>query len=165
MTETPGTTLARLDRSAFGIVYGAITVLAILLAAGAHPGPPFEMAAVLFGSVLSITLAKAFAELLAHALDTGERITRFAWGKAWRHSSPTLAVANLPALLFCAAGLDWIGPDRALVLSQGLCVALLALLGARVGWVLDGKAGPAILGAVFAGGVGLALAILKYVIH
>jgi len=162
MTETPGTTLARLDRSAFGIVFGAITVLAILLAAGAHPGPPFEMAAALFGSVLAITLAQALAELLAHALDTGEGITRSAWGKAWRHSGPTLAVANLPARLFCAAGLDWIGPHRALVLSQGLCVALP---GARVGRVLDGKAGPAVLGAVFAGGVGLALAILKYVIH
>ena len=66
----------RFDRAAFGIIYGAITVLSILIAAGHHPQPPFETAAVLFGSVLAITLAKAFAEMMAHALETGERITR-----------------------------------------------------------------------------------------
>jgi hypothetical protein len=55
----------RLDRAAFGLIYMAIMVLSILIAAGHHPQPPFETAAVLFGSVLAITLAKAFAELMA----------------------------------------------------------------------------------------------------
>ncbi len=163
--HTAATGWQRLDRAAFGIIYGAIMVLSILIAAGHHPQPPFETAAVLFGSVFAITLAKAFAELMAHALDTGERMTRDAWKNAWRHSSPTLAVANLPTLFFIFAGLGWISADLASTLSQIVAVLLLAVLGVRVGWVIDGKLLPAILGGLFSGSVGLGLAILKHLIH
>ena len=110
-------------------------------------------------------LAKAFAELMAHALDTGERLTRGAWRKAWRHSAPTLAVANLPTLFFVLAGFGWISAELASMLSQVVAVLLLAVLGVRVGWVIDGKLLPAILGGIFSGSVGLGLAILKHLIH
>ena len=168
MTEPAITTQRgwqRIDKAAFGIIYGAIMVLSILLAQGGHPAPPLETAVVLFGSVLAITLAKAFAEFLAHALDTKARLTRTSWQAAWRHSTPTLAVANLPTALFLAAWQGWIVAETALLWSQVLCVILLAGLGARAGWVLDRRMGPAILGAVFAGGIGVLLAIVKHVIH
>lgn len=165
MAEREATGWQRLDRAAFGIIYGAIMVLSILMAAGDHPEAPFKTAAVLFGSVLAVTLAKAFAELMAHALDTGERITRTAWRAAWRHSSPTLAMANLPTLFFVAAAAGWMTARFAVGLSQGVCVGLLALLGARVGWVIEGRMLPAVLGALFTGGIGLALAVMKYTIH
>jgi hypothetical protein len=42
---------------------------------------------------------------------------------------------------------------------------LLAVLGVRVGWVVDGKLLPAILGGIFSGSVGLGLAIFKHLIH
>jgi len=44
-------------------------------------------------------------------------------------------------------------------------VAVLAVLGARAGWVLDRRVGSAILGAIFVGGIGVLLSIVKYVIH
>lgn len=162
---TKGGFLSRMDKAAFGIIYGAVMVLSILLAQGSHPTPPLETAVVLFGSVLAITLAKAFAELLSHALDTRQRMTRGSWRNAWQHSTPTLAVANVPTALFLAASQNWIGADAALLLSQVLCVTLLAVLGGRAGWVLDGRLFPAILGAFFAGGIGLLLSIVKHVIH
>lgn len=155
----------RLDKAAFGIIYGAVMVLSILLAQGSHPTPPLETAVVLFGSVLAITLAKAFAEFLGHALEARERITRHSWRAAWCHSTPTLAVANVPTALFLVAWPGWIDPQTALVASQGLCVALLAALGARAGWVLDRRVLPAILGAVFVGGIGVFLSVMKHVIH
>ncbi|SDZ45106.1 hypothetical protein SAMN05444004_1159 [Jannaschia faecimaris] len=154
-----------LDKAAFGIIYGSIMVLSILLAQGGHPAPPLETAVVLFGSVLAITLAKAFAEFLGHALEARKRMTRYSWRAAWHHSTPTLAVANVPTALFLVAWMGWFAPQTALIVSQVLCVALLALLGARAGWVLDHRAIPAILGALFVGGVGLLLSIVKYVIH
>lgn len=165
MAEEAARGWQRIDRAAFGLVYGAITVLGILLAIGAHPGAPFETAAILFGSVLAVTLAKAFAELMSHALDTGERLTGAAWRSAWVHSSPTLAAANLPALLFVGAGAGLFSVGTAVVLSQWVAVGLLFLVGLRVGWVLDRRPLPAVLGGLFAGGVGLALALLKYLIH
>ncbi len=81
--EENATGWQRLDKAAFGIIYGAVMVLSILMAAGDHPGSPVKTAVVLFGSVLAITLAKAFAELVAHALNSGERVTRHAWRAAW----------------------------------------------------------------------------------
>lgn len=155
----------RLDKAAFGIIYGAVMVLSILLAQGGHPAPPFETAVVLFGSVLAMTLAKAFAEFLGHALDVQERLTRHSWHAAWSHSTPTLAVANVPTALFLAAWLGWVDAQTALAASQVLCVAVLALLGARAGWVLDRRVVPAILGALFVGGIGGLLSVVKYVIH
>ena len=53
----------------------------------------------------------------------------------------------------------------ALVLSQVVCAVLLAVLGGRAGWVLDRCVGSAILGALFVGGVGGLLSIVKYFIH
>ncbi|WP_400088335.1 hypothetical protein [Yoonia sp. R78084] len=164
-TSQQGSGLQRLDKAAFGLIYGAIMVLSILLAAGDHPDTPIKTAVVLFGSVLAITLAKAFAELMANALQTKERVTRIAWHAAWHHSSPTLAVANVPTLFFLAASVGWLSAQTAVFLSQGLCVALLMILGLRVGWVIDGRVMPAVLGGVFAGSAGLALAVLKLVIH
>ncbi|MEC3861236.1 hypothetical protein VK792_08070 [Mesobacterium sp. TK19101] len=165
MSAAKATGWQRFDKAAFGIVYGAITVLSILLATAAHPEAPFETAAVLFGSVLAITLAKTFAEFLGHALEAGQRLTRSGWQAAWRHSTPTLAAANLPTALFVAAGLGWMQPESALLSSQAVCIALLATTGARIGWVLDRSVMNALLGALFAGGIGLALAILKHLIH
>jgi len=162
-TATPGWT--RIDRSAFGLVYGAITVLSLLMAMGDHPEAPYRTAAILFGSVLAVTLAKAFAELLAHALETGDRVTRAGWRVAWQHSLPTLTVVNLPTLLFVASGLGWIPVGIAGQLAQATCIIVLMAVGERVGWVIDGRAMPAVAGALFAGGVGLALALVKYVIH
>lgn len=155
----------RIDRSAFGLVYGAITVLSLLMAMGDHPEAPYETAAILFGSVLAVTLAKAFAELLAHAVETGERLTRSAWRSAWRHSAPTLAVVNLPTLMFVAAGLGWIAAETAGFLAQVVCLVVLLAVGGRVGWVIDRRPLPALFGALFAGGIGLALALVKYIIH
>lgn len=155
----------RLDIAAFSIIYGAVMVLSILLAQSNNPAQSPETAMVLFGSVSAITLAKAFAEFLGHALETRQPMTRHSWRAAWHHSTPTLAVANMPTALFLAAWIGWIGSHTALVASQVLCVALLALLGARASWVLDRRVFLALLGALFAGGIGALLLLLKYVIH
>lgn len=58
----------RLDRAAFGLVHGTITVPSLLTAMGDRPEIPFETASILFGSILAVTLAKA-----------GGRMTRAHW--------------------------------------------------------------------------------------
>lgn len=115
--------------------------------------------------MLAITPANAFAEFLGHALETKRPMTRQSWRSAWIHNTPTLAAANVPTALFLAAWLGWIVPQTAFFASQAFCVALLALLGARAGWVLDHRVVSAILGALFVGGVRILLSVLKFVIH
>ncbi len=156
----------RLEKAAFGFIYGAIMVLSLLMALGDTPEAPFEPALVLFGSVLAVTLAKAFSELLSHGIETGERIlTSKAFGTAWRHSHPTLTVANVPTVLFLAAGLGVLSMQTATMLSQAFCIVILIVLGGWVGWVIRHNWWLPIGGALFAGCVGLALAALKYAIH
>ncbi len=143
----------RFDKAAFGLIYGAFLVLSILMTSSGDGGSPFRTAAVLFGSVLAISLAKAFGEFLGNALDCGRHLTRSAWRATLQHSSPTLAAANLPTLLFVAAGAGWMPTELATSLSQAVCVAILMAIGGRLGWVIDRRIGMVVLGSFFAGGV------------
>jgi len=155
----------RLDSAAFGIIYGSVTVLALLMAMGSHPGSALTSAAALFGSILGIALAKAFAEVMSDAIEARARISRQAFARSWAHAQTTLIAANLPTLFFIAAAAGLGTTGSAIALSQVYCIGLLMLVGGRVGWRLDTSWLSAVLGALFAGGVGLALALLKHVIH
>ena len=153
-------------RASFGLIYGAILVLSLLMAMDAGRDGPFEAASVLFGSVLAVTLAKIFAEVLSHGMETGERIlTRRAFGAAWSHSHSTLLVANVPTAIFVVAGFGWLDVATATAIAQVFCVSVLVLLGARVGWVINHSWWLPIAGALFAGSVGVGLAAMKYAIH
>ncbi|SEB07582.1 hypothetical protein SAMN05444370_1556 [Rubrimonas cliftonensis] len=153
-------------RASFGLIYGSILVLSLLMAMDEARDGPFEAAIVLFGSVLAVTLAKIFAEILSHGMETGERIlTRKAIGTAWQHSHSTLLVANVPTAIFIVAGLGWLSVPTATGLSQLFCISVLVALGARVGWVIDHSWWLPIAGALFSGSVGVGLAAMKHAIH
>ena len=153
-------------RASFGLIYGSILVLSLLMAMDEVRDGPFEAALVLFGSVLAVTLAKIFAEVLAHAMETGERLlTRKALGTAWQHSHPTLLVANVPTAIFILAWSGWLSVETATALSQLFCVLVLVALGARVGWVIKHSWWLPIAGALFSGSVGVGLAAMKHAIH
>lgn len=77
------------DAMAFGLIYGSVTVLSLLMALGTHPESPLTSSTVLLGSVLAISLAKAFAEQMSNAIDNGERITRSSVAKSWHHTRDT----------------------------------------------------------------------------
>jgi hypothetical protein len=156
---------ARVDASAFGMIYGSVTVLGLLMAMEAHPASPLTAAVVLFGTVLAISMAKAFADVMSTAIDAGQRISRKQVADSWHHSRDTLVAANLPTLFFLASAFELWPVTTAVSLSQIYCTVLLMLVGARVGWRADGRMLSAILGAVVAGAVGVALAVLKFVIH
>jgi hypothetical protein len=154
------------QRASFGLIYGSILVLSVLMAMDEVRDGPFEAALVLFGSVFAVTLAKIFAEVLSHSMETGERVlTAKAFGTAWGHSHSTLTVANVPTAIFLMSGLGWLSVETATALAQGFCIVLLVVLGARVGWVINHSWWLPIGGALFAGSVGFGLAALKYAIH
>lgn len=153
-------------RASFGLIYGSILVLSLLMAMDEVRDGPIEAAFILFGSVMAVTLAKIFAEVLSHSMETGERIlTAKAFGSAWRNSHSTLLVANVPTAFFVMAELGWLSVETATGLAQVFCILVLVILGARVGWVINHSWWLPIGGALFAGSVGFALALLKYAIH
>lgn len=155
-----------LEREAFGLIYGAIIVLSLIMALSPQPTAPFKPAAVLFFSVLAMTLTRALAALIAHSIETGERMLHpSALHSSWRGSHHILFVAHLPTALFIASGLGWLPFKIAVLLSQLFCILILVIFGARVGWVIGHGPWLAIGGVLFAGGLGSALALLKYVIQ
>lgn len=164
-TPHSGGLLHRIDAAAFGLIYGTITSLSILMAMGSHPDAPFPMAAALFGSVLAVTLAKAFAEVLADELERGDDAPTATFADAWNHSRPTLIAANVPTLLIAASGFGLLPTETAISLAQFFAIGVLVMIGARVGWVARGRVISAILGGVFTGGIGLALSVMKFLIH
>lgn len=156
---------ARVDASAFGMIYGSVTALGLLMAMEAHPDSPLMAAIVLFGTVLAISMAKAFADIMSTAIDAGQRISRKQLAESWHHSRDTLVAANLPTHFFLASVFELWPVTTAVSLSQIYCIVLLMLVGARVGWRADGRVLSGVLGAVVAGAVGVALAVMKFVIH
>ncbi|WP_371054645.1 hypothetical protein [Rhodosalinus sp. K401] len=153
------------DLAAFGLIYGTITSLSVLMAMSAHPEAPFRMAAALFGSVLAVTLAKAFAEVIAAELERCADAQKKAFTDAWRHSRPTLVAANVPTGLILASGTGLLPTPAAIGLAQGFGILLLLVLGGRVGWIARRKFRSVLLGALFTGGIGLALSAMKYLMH
>lgn len=89
-----------IDEAAFGVVYGSISVMAVLMAL--HP--PVENAGrvglVLVATVVAVAFAKAFAELCEQMLRTGQELSLTDAVKTWHHSRTVLLAANAPAAAF-----------------------------------------------------------------
>ncbi|MEO1660320.1 MAG: hypothetical protein AAFR51_04985 [Pseudomonadota bacterium] len=155
-----------LEKEAQGLIYGAILVLSLLMAIEVDQDRPFRPALILLGSVLAMALARALAALISHALDTGERMLRVsAIRSAWKGSHPVLFAALLPSGLMLVSGYGWLSLEAAILASQLYCILVLVIFGARVGWVIGHGPLLPIAGALFAGGFGALLAIMKYLLH
>lgn len=156
----------RVEESAFGVIYGAITVLSLLMAFPAAEDDAVRAALVLFGSIVAVVLAKAFAEISAETLRTGRRLGRTGLVAAWRHSRTSLVAANGPSLAIALSATGLYPFASGVVLAQLLAVALLAAYGFRIGSVVyGGRILPATLHGAFTGGTGVVLAALKYLLH
>jgi len=157
--------IERIEHNAFGAIYGAITVLALLMAMGHSANDPITTAVILFGSILAITLAKAFAQISA---DAAHHRAAFGWAEVrtgWQHARPTLIAANIPTLLIALAATEIYSVETAIDLSQIFGILLLAIYGFSIGWVIYRRVLPGLLHGAFTGAIGLALALLKFVLH
>ncbi|MCR9193312.1 MAG: hypothetical protein NXH88_01195 [Hyphomonas sp.] len=154
-----------IDEAAFGVIYGAITVMGVLVATGADGLNPLVTAGVLFTTVLAVALAKAYADVASSALRSGRNADRGLIAKSWAHSRTTLIAANGPTLAMLLGAAGFYSTHVALILAQLCAIGLLFFYGARIGLRLTGRIVPAMLGAAFTGGIGLALGLLKNVLH
>lgn len=155
----------RIDEAAFGVVYGSVTVMALLVAIRPPVEDPGRHALILFGSVFAVALAKAYAEICERMLDSGKAAT---WADAravWQHSRTVLLAANGPTLAFALAAMGLIAADAALVLAQILAIALLGWFGGRIGWRVGGTLRGAIIGALVTGGLGALVTGVKLMMH
>ncbi|SEQ84119.1 hypothetical protein SAMN05428995_11043 [Loktanella sp. DSM 29012] len=157
--------IARIGRNAHGVIYGSITVMALLLALGHGSDGPVETAVILFGSIFAIVLAEAFAKISSDAVQTRHS---FGWSeikKGWHHSAPTLAAVTVPTVLILVAAPGLYSLDTGVALAQAAAIGLLAIYGYSIGWVIYGRVFPSLMHGAFTGTIGCGLAGVKYLLH
>lgn len=172
MTEEHGTTPSRLDarifrieKNAFGVIYGSVTVMALLMATGHGDGGALKTAVILFGSIFAIVLAESFAKISSDAVQQRQS---FGWAEVrhgWHHSRPTLIAANIPTALIAGSSLGIYSFDTAIAFAQISAISLLAVYGYSIGWVIYRRSVPGLLHAAFTSGIGVSLAAVKYMLH
>lgn len=129
--------IAPIQRNAHRVIYGYVTVMAVLLANGRNDDGAIETSVIMFGSISAIVLAEKFAKISS---DFTQNRQWFGWDEVragWHHSRPTLIAA----------------------------ISLLALYGYSTGWVVYERSLPGLLHEAFTGGIGLVLALIKYGLH
>ncbi len=157
--------IARIEHNAFGVIYGSVTVVALLSAMSHGDSGAIETAVILFGSIFAIVLAETFAKISSDAVHQRHA---FGWPElrlGWAHSRPTLIAANIPTVLVALASTGAYDLATGIVLAQLAAISLLALYGFSIGWVIYGRTVPGLLHAAFTSSIGLALALIKYLVH
>lgn len=153
------------DDAAFGVIYGTIVVLAILMVTKDPVDAPWRLVAYLFASVLSVALAKAFATVCEGMLATGKPAGSADFRLAWSKAKTILLAANGPTTVLILAATGVIPASIGLTGAQ--CLALLALVyyGARIGWRIRGTALAALVGASVTLAIGAVISALKYIAY
>ena len=162
----PMTTQAhKIDEAAFGVVYGSITVMALLMGVQPPIDDPGHKAILLFGSVFAVAVAKAYAEICERILQSGHAATWSDVRAVWHHSRTVLLAANGPTLAFLLAALGLLSAETALLIAQILAIGLLCWFGGRIGWRIQGRTTGMLLGAALTGGLGVLVTLLKSTFH
>lgn len=154
-----------LKEAAFGVVYGSITVLALLMATHRPIEEPWRHALMLFLSVFAVAVAKAYAEICERALRSGSATTLEDVRAVWRHSQTVLISANGPSIAFALAAAGVFSGDTAYTIAQVLALGLLAFFGAKIGWRVQGGVLGALLGVSVTSGIAVLVSLLKLVTH
>ncbi len=149
-----------------GFVYGAIIVLAMLVAFETPPPPPpIEIAIGLIATVIVVALAHGHAQSIARDYDSGARIS---WSEAARQvlaNWPLAAAALPPGLLFAAAGWEWLSLESAFTVSYVMLLAGLFAVSYRSRRRAGGRLGPALLDGTIDLFFGLLIVALKGLLH
>lgn len=154
-----------LEDAAFGVVYGSITVLALLMATHPPIEQPWRLAWVLFLSVFAVAVAKAYAEICERALRSGQPTTWDDVRAVWQHCQTVLIAANGPSIVFALAATGVFSGDMAYVISQILALGLLAFYGAQIGWRVQGGVFGALTGVSVTSAIAVLVSLLKLLAH
>jgi hypothetical protein len=144
--------------NAAGVVYGVITVGALMAAeSGRHESYVDALASALLATLL-YWLAHAYADLLGRRLDTGERLTPAALARSLAHDWAIVRGAAIPLL---ALAIAWaLGASREAGVTAALRTAVVAVVVFELLAGVRARSTPSELLLKAAVGVGMGVAIL-----
>jgi len=155
----------KVDEAAFGVIYGTITVLSLLMATHQPIEDPLRTALVLFGAVLAVALAKAYAEICERMLAEARAANASDFASAWRHSRTVLLAANAPAACLLIAAMGVWSVDGGFVLAQVTAIGSLVYFGGRIGWRIRQSVLSMLAGAGVTATIGVVISATKYLAH
>ena len=146
-------------------VYGAIVVLALLLAMKDHPPGPWAAALLVTVSVLAVLAAELYAELLGLEIDLGRAATRAEQRAKLHELGPITLSAEAPVAVLVLAGLGLIDEDRAFDVAVVVTIALIMVDGFLARRLAGRTVAESLRSAVLLGSIGVALAVVKQISH
>jgi hypothetical protein len=146
-------------------IYGAILVLALLLALQEHPPGPFRAALLVSGTVLAVLAAEVYAEVLGMEFDLGRTATREEFRHELRKFGPITLSAEVPVLVLVLSGFGLFSEHLAFQLAIWLTVALIAAEGFLARRLAGRSLFASLRSACVLGGIGIALAVFKQLAH
>lgn len=155
----------KVDDAAFGVIYGTITVLSLLMAMHQPIESAFRTAVILFGAVIAVAMAKAYAEVCEKMLASGQPAGSADLRSAWAHSRTVLLAANGPALCFLLAGFGLISTNTAFIAAQVVALGAMVYFGGHIGWRVRGTRSAVLVGAAVTALIGLLISSMKYLAH
>lgn len=146
-------------------VYGAILVLALLLALQQHPPGPWNAAVLVGGTLLAVLAAETYADILGMEVDQGRPATREERQAKWRELGVVMVAAEGPVLVFVLAGLGVLDEDLAFRLAVWITIGVLFTEGFLARWLAGRSLLASLTSACVVGGIGVGLAVLKHLAH
>jgi hypothetical protein len=146
-------------------VYGAVVVLALLLAMQDHPPGPWVSAALVAVSVLAVLAAELYAELLGLEVDMRRLSTPDERRAKLHELGPITLSAEAPVLVLVLAGLGLLDEDRAFDVAIILTIALMTFDGFLARRLAGRTVAASLRSAAVLGALGVALAVVKQIAH
>lgn len=165
MPRRPQWSTALMDHLASGqvsrVVYGSIIGLALVVALEAHPPANRGVIATLLGTAIAVALA----ELYSDWLDGKARRREEHGQEIAEHALAAALGISFPALYFILSATGVIEQDTAFTLAKWTGVALIAFYGYCAGRLSGSGQVASLLQALAVGVVGVALILLKSLVH
>ncbi|GAB3576473.1 hypothetical protein GCM10027406_09280 [Leifsonia lichenia] len=167
MTTTDALRRARVDFITEESVYGTVLVNGMIVATGSHGASSMSVFVTVLTTVVVFWAAHVYAGTIAgHGVDTGEPAgLAVSFRRSLRRSVGFLTSAVPPSIVLLLGALRVVDDTVALWVALWLGVAILAVLGFIV-FAMRGDSWPIrILGAISTALFGIAMIILKAIIH
>jgi hypothetical protein len=146
-------------------IYGAIAVMAVIVAMEAHPPTALFAAAQSFGVTLAVAVAETYAEIIAHTLDIERKVNKEEWREVWRKVSPVLFGAQAPTLVFLLSAGGLFSVETAIAVSKVLVLALLFVYGFETARFLHKERFVQILSGLVIMSAGAVIVLINYLFH
>lgn len=153
------------EKFAGRVLYGLITVMALLAVLELHPPSALTAIVTLFGTTLALALAEGYSEAIAHMLLTQQRPTAGEMQHLWQDVAPIISSSQPAILVLVLALLDVISVAEALQIAQIVVIGLLFAYGFRVGRLLHQSLLRQIATGVIMASAGLFIVAIKVFMH